>query len=184
MYYSLLYTLFMCLWCLCPIVWAQHGSPPLDQNAVHSVPLDYQPIDAYPNHNSRAKRSSDPRPKRLPSGDGYHQTPDPMIVDFQTELYRQNKSTSVECHWAAVWKCGHRFIRAHKFLDLIGSRDSFDPKCALRSAFFVCLKTSKAKYCHKHTQQSHTKKFRKRLADTLWSTRACLVGNKNSVISY
>ncbi|CAG2116545.1 unnamed protein product, partial [Medioppia subpectinata] len=92
-----------------------------------------------------------------------------------------------ECHWAAVWKCGHRFIRAHKFLDLIGNVDSFEPKCALRSAFFVCLKsTSKGKSCHKHksSPRSQTKKFRKRLADTLWSTRTCLLGNKNSVISY
>ena len=43
------------------------------------------------------------------------------------------RQEDVECHKAAVWKCGHRFIRAHKFLDFIGTNDSFEPKCALRT---------------------------------------------------
>ncbi|XP_054161725.1 uncharacterized protein LOC128959744 [Oppia nitens] len=83
-----------------------------------------------------------------------------------------------ECHRAAVWRCGHRFIRAHKFVHLLGKKDSFEPKCALRSAFFVCLKKSKSRSCHKR-RAPHTESFRKRLADTLWSTRSCLLGAKN-----
>jgi len=97
-------------------------------------------------------------------------------VDLITET---NKHDDVECHKAAVWKCGHVFIRAHKFLDYIGIESSFEPKCALRTAFFSCLKTSKNKFCHKH-KSPHTEKFRKRLADTLWSTRACLLGVKSN----
>jgi hypothetical protein len=98
-------------------------------------------------------------------------------VDLITQT--SNKHDDVECHKAAVWKCGHVFIRAHKFLDYIGIEESFEPKCALRTAFFSCLKISKNKFCHKH-KSPHTEKFRKRLADTLWSTRACLLGVKTN----
>lgn len=98
-------------------------------------------------------------------------------VDINLITESSDKHEDIECHKAAVWKCGHVFIRAHKFLDYIGIEESFEPKCALRTAFFSCLKTSKNKFCHKH-RTPHTEKFRKRLADTLWSTRACLLGVK------
>ncbi|CAG2104945.1 unnamed protein product [Medioppia subpectinata] len=86
---------------------------------------------------------------------------------------------SEECQRIGLWKCGHRFIRAHKFIDIIVNEESFESKCILRSAFFKCIeKWAKRDDCQKYANHmtEHSMKFRKRLTDTLWSTRGCLTG--------
>jgi len=88
-------------------------------------------------------------------------------------------STDVECHKTAVGKCGHTFIRALKFLDYIESTESFRSRCALRKAFFSCLHTWKNRMSCDRSGVNHSEKFRKRLANTLWSTRTCLLGFKS-----
>ena len=76
----------------------------------------------------------------------------------------------------------------------------FKPRCAVRNAFFNCLKVSKEKSCsgvkRKHHKKKkpktestdgqtenngqlpphHPQRFRQRLAKTLWNTRSCLLG--------
>ncbi|XP_054169338.1 uncharacterized protein LOC128966513, partial [Oppia nitens] len=83
-----------------------------------------------------------------------------------------------DCHRTGVWKCGHRFVRAYKFLNVLSEEQSFDSKCSLRTAFFECLDMwSKAKRCPKH-KTYHSQHFRQHLTETLWSTRGCLTGHR------
>jgi hypothetical protein len=101
------------------------------------------------------------------------------LEDKEAELLDSVKDPSkVECHKVAVWRCGHIFIRVFKFLDYLTQQETFQPRCALRNAFFTCLRVSKQQSCtHKRKRPSNSSElFRKRLADTLWSTRTCLMG--------
>lgn len=46
---------------------------------------------------------------------------------------RVREREEVECHRSAVWRCGHIFIRVHKFFDYLSPRESFHPRCAVRN---------------------------------------------------
>ncbi|XP_054710435.1 uncharacterized protein LOC129220117 isoform X2 [Uloborus diversus] len=87
-----------------------------------------------------------------------------------------------ECHKAALHKCGQTFLRAHKLLSYLDDdRVAFRTKCGVRTAFFDCLKTTREKICER--QYKHYYKFepdfRKKLTDTLWATRVCVLGVKS-----
>nr|ABY71750.1 secretory protein [Chilobrachys guangxiensis] len=104
------------------------------------------------------------------------------LDDHHTELYNYITSheEQVACHRAALHKCGQIFLKAFKLLHYVNKDVSFQTKCALRTAFFSCLKKIQEKTCR--SQNKHVPRyednFRQKLTDALWSTRVCVLGVK------
>uniref|UniRef100_A0A4Q8K5E0 U15-Liphistoxin-Lth1a_1 n=1 Tax=Liphistius thaleban TaxID=1905330 RepID=A0A4Q8K5E0_9ARAC len=104
------------------------------------------------------------------------------LNDHDSDIYNyiDNHEEQVECHKAALHKCGQSFLKAFKLLNFLSEDLAFQTKCALRTAFFNCLKKIREKMCRRHYKHTYKYEndFRRKLTDALWSTRVCVLGIK------
>lgn len=99
------------------------------------------------------------------------------LSEIPDQRILREETTEVECHRIALHRCGSIFIKVFRLLDFLPENQSFQPRCTLRSAFFSCLQKDKEKLCKKHRGNfTIDDKFRKKMADLLWSTRVCVLG--------
>ncbi|KAF8773813.1 hypothetical protein HNY73_016437 [Argiope bruennichi] len=83
------------------------------------------------------------------------------------------------CREISLHRCGSSMVRVFRLLDFLPWKKSFEAKCALRNAFFTCMK-SENEPCKKHQWRiNRSSRFRKKLVRSLWSTRGCILGLKN-----
>lgn len=61
---------------------------------------------------------------------------------------------TVDCHRAAVSRCGHILIRVFKFLDYLNARESFQPRCAFREVGSLVLAISSSYLILGHRRSS------------------------------
>ncbi|XP_022246063.1 uncharacterized protein LOC106462958 [Limulus polyphemus] len=105
--------------------------------------------------------------------------PLPMKRGSQISIISASKTRdeTKECHKYALHKCGNIFLRVLKLLHFLRDHHSYQVKCSLRQAFFTCIQKLRKKPCwhHKHHINYNLRVFRKKLADSLWSTRSCVL---------
>ncbi|XP_076335372.1 uncharacterized protein LOC143238750 [Tachypleus tridentatus] len=105
--------------------------------------------------------------------------PSPMKRGSQISIITasERRDETKECHKYALHKCGNIFLRVLKLLHFMRDHHSYQVKCSLRQAFFTCIRKLRKKPCwhRKHHINYNLRVFRKKLADSLWSTRSCVL---------
>ncbi|XP_055950157.1 uncharacterized protein LOC129984322 isoform X1 [Argiope bruennichi] len=93
-------------------------------------------------------------------------------------IQNDNEGTN-SCREISLHRCGSSMVRVFRLLDFLPWKKSFEAKCALRNAFFTCMKLENEP-CKKHQWRiNRSSRFRKKLVRSLWSTRGCILGLKN-----
>ncbi|XP_022257981.1 uncharacterized protein LOC111089550 isoform X2 [Limulus polyphemus] len=109
-----------------------------------------------------------------------HRNPLPMkrASDHRNIKTPMTRIQSKEYHEYALLRCGNIFLRVTKLLqDHLKDHHLYQVKCSLRQAFFKCIRNyrEKPRWDLMPVMSNNLRKFRKRLADSLWSTRSCVV---------
>ncbi|XP_076338029.1 uncharacterized protein LOC143240067 [Tachypleus tridentatus] len=103
-------------------------------------------------------------------------------MDINTIYSTDNKKQLQECHKFALYKCGKIFLKVSKLTRYLSGEQSYHANCALRQAFFTCIQKLRLKPCshRKYNKDYNIDTFRKKLADSLWANRSCVLFTKES----
>lgn len=97
-----------------------------------------------------------------------------MATSYSKNAVSEEESSY--CHKVALKRCGNSFMKVFQLFTFLPEEQSFHAKCASRTAFYSCLKKFSSRPCMSSWHFHIEEKFRKRLADNLWSARTCVLG--------
>ncbi|GFR14553.1 uncharacterized protein TNCT_453511 [Trichonephila clavata] len=95
-------------------------------------------------------------------------------------LVQHDEEEKNGCREISLHRCGSSMVRVFRLLDFLPFKKSFEAKCALRNAFFTCMKSEDEPCKKRHWRFNHSSRFRKKLVRSLWSTRGCILGLTNN----
>ncbi|XP_076322300.1 uncharacterized protein LOC143231641 [Tachypleus tridentatus] len=111
-----------------------------------------------------------------------HRNPLPMkrTGDHRNIQTPMTRIQSKEYHEYALLRCGNIFLRVTRLVHFLKDHHLYQVKCSLRQAFFKCIRNyrERPRMDLMQVMSNNLQKFRKRLADSLWSTRSCVVSQK------